>query len=420
MSHSLTSFHSWLTTRHAMRLDRPSLEIRQNRLWQSMQGTIRKTPALSDFSGYSIENFPVTSPEKIRSHFKDWNSFGISDVAAHAAAQEAENRGTGEVLPGIIAGYSTGTSGTRGLFLASAKERAIYQGQSIAKLLPLNNIYKGVKIMLILRANSKLYGNGKRSGPFQFMYCPLSLSLEEKRQAIKSFKPTILIAPSHVLAELAATSLKIPSLVKCYYGSEPIGDLERESIAKELGTRPDPIYQATEGFLGASCKYGRLHLNEDSFYFELEAVKGTNGYQIIATDLFRRSQPIVRVKLDDFIELDSTSCPCGFAGRVIKPIAGRVQNLWRYQNKIITPENVTNCLEQILGPKTQWKAKASPSKVKLYLEKAVANDTARYAAQRLANDLNLECPVHIEPLKIEIKMKTNTKRQRVLWSNDDI
>jgi len=396
-----------------MRLDLASLEARKNRLWQSLQNTIRKTPALLDFAGCSLEEFPVTSPEQIRNNFKGWNSLGISDEVAHAAAQNAENGGTGEVLPGVIAGYSTGTSGARGLFLASAKERAIYRGQSIAKLLPLNNIHKGVRIMLVLRANSKLYSNGKRSGPFQFTYCPLSLSLEEKKQAIKAFKPTILIAPSHVFTELAATSLDVASLIKCYYGSEPMGGAERESITKKLGIRPDPIYQATEGFLGASCKHGRLHLNEDSFYLELEPVKGTNGYQIIASDLFRLSQPIIRVKLDDFIELDSTSCPCSFSGRVIKPIAGRVQNLWRYQNKIITPENVINCLEKILGARTRWAAKASPSRIRLYLENSVANDTAHYAAQRLAVDLNIECPVHIE----QLKMETNTKRQRVLWSN---
>jgi len=415
MSRPLTSLHSWIITRHAMRLDQSSLEAQQAKLWQKMQDTIRKTPALTDFTGYSLNDFPVTSPEQIRRNFEDWNSLGISDEAAHTAAQDAENGGAGEVLPGVIAGYSTGTSGARGLFLASTKERAIYQGQSIAKLLPLNNIHKGVRIMLILRANSKLYSSGKPCGPFQFMYCPLSLSLEEKRQAIKAFKPTILIAPSHVWTELTATPIEIPSLVKCYYGSEPMGDFERETITKELSLRPDPIYQATEGFLGASCKHGQLHLNEDSFYFELEPVKGTSGYQIIATDLLRYSQPIIRVKLDDFIELESAPCPCGFAGRTIKPIAGRVQNLWRYRDKTITPDNVTNCLEPLLGTQTKWMAKASPSHIKLYLENTIANDTARYVAQRLTNDLNLECPVHIEPLK----MKTDTKRQRVLWSNSD-
>ncbi|MGH1399205.1 MAG: hypothetical protein ACRBCT_08335 [Alphaproteobacteria bacterium] len=409
------TLQSWVKTRRAMHLNRSALESRQKKLWQGMQATIRKTPALSDFAGCSLKDFPITLPEQMRKNFKDWNSLRISDEEAHAAAQNAEDGGVGEVLPGVVAGYSTGTSGTRGLFLASATERAIYQGQSMAKLLPFNTLHKGVKIMLVLRADSKLYSNGKRSGPFQFMYCPLSLSLEEKQKAIESFKPTILIAPSHVLAELATTSLQIPSLIKCYYGSEPMGNNERDWIQKQLGTRPDPIYQATEGFLGAPCKHGRLHLNEDGFIFELELVPGTSGYQLIATDLFRRSQPIIRVKLDDYIELEHSPCPCGFVGRTIKPIAGRVQNLWRYPDKTITPESVTNSLERTLGAQTQWIASACKSQVKLYLKNTIANDTAGYAAKRLKHDLKLDCPVDIETMQTE----SSSKRQRIKWSSDN-
>lgn len=413
MNRPLITLQNWITTRHAMRLNRSALEARQQKLWQRMQATIQKTPALSDFTGCSLKDFPITSPEQIRRNFKNWNSLGISDEEAHTAAQNAENGGSGEVLPSTIAGYSTGTSGTRGLFLANATERSIYQGQSLAKLLPLNTLYKGARIMLVLRANSKLYSNGKRSGPFQFLYCPLSLSLDEKKKEIEDFKPTILIAPSHVLAELAAATLQIPSLMKCYYGSEPMGDNEREWITTQLGIRPDPIYQATEGFLGASCKHGHLHLNEDGFIFELEPVPGTGGYQLIATDLFRYSQPIIRVKLDDYIELDSSPCPCGFAGRIIKPIAGRVQNLWRYQDITITPESITNCLEETLGAQTQWMVSASPSKVKLYLKNTVANDIASYAAKRLKNDLKLFCPVDIETMQT----KSSSKRQRIKWGS---
>lgn len=415
MSHSLTSLHSWLTTQYALRLDRTALEHRQRRLWNALLSTLQKTPALANFAGRALEDFPVTVPDQMRTCFKDWNSLGISDETAHIAAQNAEQGGDGEVLPDVIAGYSTGTSGARGLFLASGEERAIYLGQSLAKLLPLNSIWKGVRIMLFLRANSKLYSSGNRSGPFQFMYCPLSLSLEEKKGIIEGFKPTILIAPSHVLNELAGMSLEMPSLLRCYSGSEPMGKLEREWIEERIGIRPDPIYQATEGFLGAACKYGRLHLNEDSFIFELDAVKDTDGYQLIATDLFRRSQPIVRVKLDDYIELDYCSCPCGFVGRTIKPIAGRVQNLWRYEGKTITPDKVTHCLEKALGAQTKWKARGSLSSVVLYLESVVPNNTANYAARCLTDDLKLNYPVLIESLKIQ----ASTKRQRVEWSDSD-
>ena len=42
------------------------------------------------------------------------------------------------------------------------------------------------------------------------------------------------------------------------WGAEPMGVLERDWIGAALGVHPDPIYQATEGFLGAACPEGVL------------------------------------------------------------------------------------------------------------------------------------------------------------------
>lgn len=410
--HSYTILKSWYQTNRLMKFSAEDLEKRREKLWLYLQSALTDTPALSELAGRIISEFPIITPDKIRENILAWNSAGIADNDARQAAEDAEKGGKGEIKKGIIAGYSTGTSGTRGLFLASAQERAIYMGQSMAKLLPASSLYGGVRIMLFLRANSKLYSNGKRSGFFQFSYCSLDLKTQEKLDAINAFQPTILIAPSHVLMEIAEAGASIPSLAKYYYGAEPLGEQERLFLQNHFGQAPHPIYQATEGFLAAPCKHGRLHLNEDSLNIEAEAVAGTSGHQIIVTDLHRKTQPIVRVKLDDFIEFDPIPCQCGFGGRTIKPVSGRVQNLWRFENHIITPRQVTESLERSLGAQAKWMAVGTPDRVELKLRPDISNAHAKIAIHNLQHDLNLSLPIDISTLNDNF---AQPKRHRVQW-----
>ena len=410
--HTYPLLQSWYCTQRTLKMSSEQLHQYRLKLWGRLQPAIFRTPALSSLSGCELNEFPIITPTQIRGDIANWNSLGINNTEAFNAAENAEKGDNGEIIPGVIAGYSTGTSGKKGLFIASEKERSIYLGQNIAKLLSIKSILSGTRIMLFLRANSRLYSDSQKSKLVKFNYCSLSLDAQEKLKAVEDFKPTILIAPSHVLFELARTGYKNSSLARCFYGAEPMGDDERSWIEQKIGTRPDPIYQATEGFLGFSCKYGRLHLNEDSLNIEFEPVTGTNGYQIIVTDLHRTTQPIIRVKLDDFIELDNTPCKCGFSGQTILPVSGRVQDIWRLQKNIITPRQITETIEKSIGASKKWSAIASNHSVKLLLENSVSNDLAQNTARKLSTTLKLECPVQIESIA---SLTPENKRQRVKW-----
>ena len=391
-----------------------TLKKRRLYLWQELQKTLLKTPALSHLAGLQLSDLPILSPIQIRQDITKWNSLGIDHKEAFDAAKNAEEGGSGEIFPGVTSGFSTGTSGNRGVFITTQEERSIYLGQNIAKLLSFRSIFSGIKIMLFLRANNRLYSDSGRSVLFQYQYCSLALTTDEKIKAIEKFKPNILIAPSHTLLDLAINGLNHLNLKHCFYGAEPMGDHERDWIKSRIGVRPDPIYQATEGFLGFPCAFGKLHLNEDSLEIELEAIEGTNGYQIIATDLLRKTQPIVRVKLDDFIELDQTLCKCGFAGRTILPICGRVQDLWRFHNNIITPRQVINILEQTLGAACKWQAIASDSGVTLLVEANTPHELVQNSAAKLTTSLGLKCPIKIGTLGGDV---ITIKRQRIKWEN---
>lgn len=405
--------NNWYRTQRLRAVPADTLAEHRAALWQQLQPALAKTPALARYAGAARADVPMTTPMDMRADISRWNSLGICHDAACAAALRAEAGGSGEVLPGVIAGYSTGTSGSRGVFLATAKERAIYAGQSLAKLAALPMLVSGVRIMLFLRANSRLYSEGKSARLFDLRYCPINQPAHEKAAAANAYNPHILIAPAHVLAELAENGFKGEALRQCFYGAEPMGDLEKDWIGQALGVTPCPIYQATEGFVGFTCRHGRLHLNEDSLAIDYLPVAGTNGVQIAITDLLRTTQPMVNVVLDDFIEPDHTNCPCGFAGRTILPVAGRVQNLWRFGSKITTPRQVTDIMERTLGAAAHWAAHASSENITLYIPDQTQEQPIADMRTALYQDFIPEnIPVIIQSIR---KIPITHKRSRVIW-----
>ena len=393
---------------------RDHIERRQDRLWRRLTPAIAKTPALASMAGAAVTEFPIVEPRDMRARLDDWNSLGLGAEAIHAAAEAAEKGEAGEVSGGVFAGYSTGSEGTRGVFLSSPAERARYLGQSLAKLLP-GDVLRRRRIGLCLRADNALYRDVGKAGPFAFRYFGLAGPAQQRAREIAAFAPDVLIAPSHVLAELArlaaAGKFTPPAFERVFVGAEPMGGAERQWIAQTLGARPDPIYQATEGFLGASCKHGTLHLNEDSIRFEFERVGASSRHRPIVTDLRRTSQPMVRVRLDDVIEFLDAQCPCGSPLCAIKPVEGRVTDVWRWGGAVLFPREIEAAISQT-SPSHEWRALGSPSGVKLAADAAHAAPAQSALAALLAR---AGAPQTIEVAPFETA--GGAKRRRVRWSN---
>jgi putative adenylate-forming enzyme len=268
---------------------------------------------------------------------------------------------------------------------------------------------------LFLRSNSRLYSDvgGRRSA---FAYFPLAGD-GAVGEPLTAFSPTILIAPAHRLVDIAAAArsglIRLPDLRQIWFGAEPMSEAERDWAGEALGVRPQPLYQATEGFLGAACRFGRLHLNEHSLEIELEPVAGTHGFRPIVTDLRRRSQPIVRVRMDDFLELDPAPCGCGYNGRTIFPPAMRVGDLWRFGERIVYPLVAAEIIDNLLFVPTRWRAEASPLEVSLTVEPSADRHRAERAARAVAGLLPDSVPVD---LRFEAPPSPRPKRRRLSWS----
>ncbi|MDV6330629.1 cell division protein FtsA [Asticcacaulis sp. 201] len=252
------------------------------------------------------------------------------------------------------------------MFITSPTERALYTGQIMAKLLKPSALLRVRKVALCLRASDELY---RSAGRLDMRFFPLG---PDSAAAIAEFNPDLLIAPSQVLLALASAH-KLPDLKHLYYGAETLNDTERAFIGDRLGVRPDPIYQATEGFLGAPCRLGTLHLNEDALIIERDPLPG-GRFRPIVTDLLRRTQAIVRLRLDDVLE--PTTCLCGSARAAVRPVEGRIQDIWRWSDQQVFPRDVENRMAPLIPADHPWVATGHPKGVRLACRKADASRLA--------------------------------------------
>ena len=342
-------------------LSREGLAQHQRRLWQRLQSRFGDYPALRDYRHTDFEDVPVIDVARFRAQFQAYNRYGLAAGAVAQAAQAGED-GCGADLPhGLRAGLSTGTSGAqRGLFVTSPQERATYTGQIMAKLLSPVQLLAIRRVAVCLRAPNDLY----RAGRLDVQFFPLAA---DSAARIAASAPDLVIAPSQVLLGMAKAG-RVPSLRHVFYGAETLNSVERAFVTQRLGVRPDPIYQATEGLLGAPCRLGTLHLNEDSLIIEREALSG-NRFRPVVTDLLRRTQAVVRLRLDDILQ--ETQCACGSPLTAVLPVEGRVQDIWRWENQVF-PREVEDMVAPLIPTDHPWIAEAHAGGIRLACREADA------------------------------------------------
>jgi putative adenylate-forming enzyme len=109
-----------------------------------------------------------------------------------------------------------------------------------------------------------------------------------------------------------------------------LDELDRRRIEDRDGLRVEQIYQATEGLLGISCEHGLIHLNEPFILVEPEWQDTERTRMIpIVTDLKRRSQPVIRYRLNDVLRVAEGPCGCGRPSLALAGVDGRRDDvLW--------------------------------------------------------------------------------------------
>lgn len=302
----LTILKQYLKTRWDQRVitSQKRLEDYQNRRWKVFKkNVLPHSPFYREYIDKQLEEFPIINKSIMMSEFNSINTVGLNKESALEIALHAEEtRDFSPTLNGITVGLSSGTSGQRGLFLVSPKERACWVGVLLAKIFPNSSFYQE-SIAFFLRANSNLYQSIANSSRLVFHYFDLTESLSSQYQQLMKIQPSILSAPATVLFELAQAKRQgfidiQPHTI--FSVAEVLEPVHQSFIESAFKVKVKQVYQCTEGFLGISNQYGSIQLNEENLIIEKEWIDEYRFIPIV-TDLRRTSQPIIRYRLDDVL-----------------------------------------------------------------------------------------------------------------------
>jgi len=304
----------------------------QQKQWRHLADhVLTKSPLYAPYGRRQFHDYPLIDKQQWMKHFNDINTLHVVLEDAMRVAEEAERtRDFNPMLKGTAVGMSTGTSGARGIFLASRSERLRWAGTLLSKLLPAG-IFAPARIALLLRAGSNLYETLSGGVRLRFQHFDLAMPFDQVIARLDHFQPTILVGPPSVIA-LVAAAVKSGQINICptriIAVAEVLDPLDAARVTDTFRVPIEQIYQATEGFLGHTCAQGVIHLNEDCLIVERDWIdRATRRFAPIITDLYRSTQPVIRYRLNDILVEREQACPCGSPFIALERIEGREDDI---------------------------------------------------------------------------------------------
>jgi len=309
--------------------DRSPLEAIQRRWLRRLRRFVAlRSPFYAPYAAAPWSYWPVLEKAAWMEHFDTINTVGARLTEVSTIALEAERtRDFSKRWGHYTVGLSTGTSGNRGLFLASPVECSAWAGTLLGKLLR-DGFFGRERIALVLRAGATLY-EAIAAFRLEFRFFDQSAPWDALVRGLSRFAPTILVAPASALRLLAGSSLPLEPR-RVISVAEVLDPLDRTHIERRFRVQVEQIYQATEGLLGVSCERGTVHLNEPYVLVEPEWQDGERTRFVpVITDLRRRTQPVIRYRLNDVLQVAAERCLCGRASLALAAITGRTDDvLW--------------------------------------------------------------------------------------------
>jgi len=308
----------------------------QNKRFKYFLRVLLKSPYYKPFCSDNAElkDFPFTNKAVFMENFTQINTCNISLNDAMEVATRAEiDRDFSPMIGKSTVGLSTGTSGNKGLFLASEDERAKWVASILDRVIGFS--LKKRKIAFYLRANSNLY-QSVNSKLLKFHFFDILKQPTEHIERLNTLNPQVLVAQPSMLAILAEAQQKGFLHIrpdKIVSVAEVLTDEDKKYISKVFNQIVHQVYQCMEGFLASTCKNGTLHFNEDFLIIEKKYIDHERKrFHPVITDLLRTTQPVVRYELNDIIT-EKATCSCGSKMMAIEQIDGRSDDIFTFSNK---------------------------------------------------------------------------------------
>lgn len=307
----------------------------QEKLWKKMNVKLLKSPFYENLArrNEKLEGYTMINKSIFMENFDSINTKKIRREEAFEVAIKAENsRDFTPMIGDVTIGLSSGTSGNRGIFLATEVERAQWVACVLDRVIGFS--LKQRTVAFFLRANSNLYDSVK-SKVLKFEFFDLLEPIENQVARLESVNPSILVAQPSLLLELAAKKVKGEISIspqKIISVAEVLYPEDANLLENVFGQKIHQVYQCTEGLLATTCKYGTLHFNEDFLIIEKKYIDDDNSrFHPVITDLIRTTQPVVRYELNDIIH-EKKNCECGSKMMGIEKIEGRSDDVLYFES----------------------------------------------------------------------------------------
>lgn len=408
---ALTLSAFWRTHQRARRLRTRDAVLRwqARRLERFLRTAAPHAPAFAGLKGRPLSDFPVMDKSILMGAFEAYNCAGITAASAWDAFA-----GNGRIGRHTI-GASTGTSGNRGLYLISETERYLWLGTLLAKALP-DILQQRYRVAVMLPSASRLYDAANETGRLALKFFDLRDGVEPQMEQLARFQPNVLVAPPHALLALARADLPLQPL-HVFSGAEVLEQQDREALEARFGVTVREIYMATEGLFGVSCPHGTLHLCEDCVAFEWE--REGNLAKPVITDFTRRTQVMIRYRMNDLLRLSVAPCPCGSPLQAVSEVAGRMDDCFFINDRegrplTVTPDVLRNAVLGASRTITDFRlVQEGPQAVRLSLPPGQADDlpAAEAAVTALLTRLNITAT--LTPVAEPLTLPHGAKLRRV-------
>lgn len=167
----------------------------------------------------------------------------------------------------------------------------------------------------------------------------VNLDFIQQLLALMRERPHVVRGYPSRLCEVASYLASAPQAIAIICTGECLFDYQKALLQEVFQAPIINEYGCQEtGISGLTCpEANRLHLDRDRCLYEI--IDG----QLVTTDLYNYTMPLVRYKCGDILQLDSEACPCGRLGLTAK-ILGRIEdkintnNGSKYPGEIVMPQ----------------------------------------------------------------------------------
>lgn len=309
---------------------------------------------------------------------------------------------------------TAGTSGLRGLFVYDRKAwRTVLANtlrwQDFSGIAP--RFPSRVRICSIgadnpMHVTSRIPMSGD-IGLFRIRHLLAADPIERLVAGLNAFRPDVILPYPSVAALLAreqiSGSLSISPRVIATHSELLTPEMER-LIERAWGCRPYNHYGLTEEpHVGADCAHhAGLHLFEDTAMVEVvdDAYRpvpdGTLGTRYLLTNLYNRTQPLIRYEVTDMLARAPGQCACGRPFGLIGAMGGRAEDMLHLPRAdgspgevCVTPMLISLAVEAFIGVR-EYSAEHDAGGVRIRLVVPNAEDRQRIGEAlpaRLASDI---------------------------------